>query len=157
MASPALSQASTAFESDAPQIHDAQKAERRAALQRAKEAATSQDILWFLTGFRILNALSIRTFFQPDEYYQSLEPAWEIAFGAGSGAWITWVRAIVLLITGVIANLRFRNGRTNFDLPFTLPSSPGCTILPPSCRMHCDSVPSTARNFYLLRRKLHRP
>ncbi|KAL8931716.1 MAG: hypothetical protein Q9216_007099, partial [Gyalolechia sp. 2 TL-2023] len=90
MASPALSQASTAFESDAPQIHDEQKGIKKAALQRAKEAATSQDILLFLIAFRILNALSIRTFFQPDEYYQSLEPAWEIAFGPDSGAWITW-------------------------------------------------------------------
>ncbi|KAL8723020.1 MAG: hypothetical protein Q9181_007371 [Wetmoreana brouardii] len=90
MASPALSQASTAFESDAPQIHDEQKAERWAKLQRVREAAASQDILWFLIAFRILNALSIRTFFQPDEYFQSLEPAWEIAFGADSGAWITW-------------------------------------------------------------------
>ncbi|KAL8823965.1 MAG: hypothetical protein Q9170_008283, partial [Blastenia crenularia] len=90
MASPALSQASTAFESDAPQVHEEQKAPRKAALRRVKEAATSQDILLFLIAFRILNALSIRTFFQPDEYFQSLEPAWEIAFGANRGAWITW-------------------------------------------------------------------
>lgn len=95
MASPALSQASTAFESDAPQLQDPPKPEGRAALQRAKEAATSQDILLFLIAFRILNALSIRTFFQPDEYFQSLEPAWQIAFGADSGAWITWVRAAI--------------------------------------------------------------
>ncbi|KXL43387.1 glycosyltransferase family 22 protein, partial [Acidomyces richmondensis BFW] len=40
--------------------------------------------------FRLVNALSIRTFFQPDEYFQALEPAWEIAFGPNSGAWITW-------------------------------------------------------------------
>ncbi|KAI4136951.1 MAG: hypothetical protein L6R39_007542 [Caloplaca ligustica] len=90
MASPALSQASTAFESDVPQIQDDQKPVRRVPFQRAKEAATSQDVLLFLIAFRTLNALSIRTFFQPDEYYQSLEPAWEIAFGANGGAWITW-------------------------------------------------------------------
>ncbi|KAI4281882.1 MAG: hypothetical protein L6R35_005532, partial [Caloplaca aegaea] len=90
MASPALSQASTAFENDAPQIQDPPKGAGRAMLQRAKEAATAQDILLFLIALRILNALSIRTFFQPDEYFQSLEPAWQIAFGADSGAWITW-------------------------------------------------------------------
>ncbi|KAL8918618.1 MAG: hypothetical protein Q9172_005334, partial [Xanthocarpia lactea] len=90
MASPALSQASTAFETDAPQIRDDHKTRRRAALQRVKQATTSQDILLFLIAYRILNALSIRTFFQPDEYFQSLEPAWEMAFGANSGAWITW-------------------------------------------------------------------
>ncbi|KAF4551670.1 Alg9-like mannosyltransferase-like protein 1 [Elsinoe fawcettii] len=47
-------------------------------------------VLYFLVAFRLVNALSIRTFFQPDEYYQSLEPAWKIAFGDDSGAWITW-------------------------------------------------------------------
>ncbi len=41
---------------------------------------------------RLVNALSIATFFQPDEYFQSLEPAWNLAFGPGSGAWLTWVR-----------------------------------------------------------------
>ncbi|KAF2759622.1 hypothetical protein EJ05DRAFT_474701 [Pseudovirgaria hyperparasitica] len=51
---------------------------------------TPATLLLLLIGFRLLNALSIRTFFQPDEYYQSLEPAWELAFGHGSGAWITW-------------------------------------------------------------------
>ncbi|CAF9916655.1 MAG: hypothetical protein GOMPHAMPRED_001069 [Gomphillus americanus] len=58
--------------------------------QRANAATSSRDILVFLVAFRILNALCIKTFFQPDEYFQSLEPAWRIAFGPDSGAWITW-------------------------------------------------------------------
>ena len=49
-----------------------------------------QNVLLFLIAFRICNALIIRTFFQPDEYFQSLEPAWQLAFGNDSGAWITW-------------------------------------------------------------------
>jgi len=44
-----------------------------------------------LVCFRIINALCVKTFFQPDEYFQSLEPAWRMAFGNQSGAWITWV------------------------------------------------------------------
>lgn len=40
---------------------------------------------------RLINAWWVRTFFQPDEYFQSLEPAWRLAFGADSGAWLTWV------------------------------------------------------------------
>jgi hypothetical protein len=48
-------------------------------------------VLILLICFRLINALCIRTFFQPDEYFQSLEPAWQIAFGSQSGAWITWV------------------------------------------------------------------
>ncbi|KAK5064505.1 hypothetical protein LTR84_000338 [Exophiala bonariae] len=51
---------------------------------------TSQNALLFLLALRLFNALTIRTFFQPDEYFQALEPAWQLAFGADSGAWITW-------------------------------------------------------------------
>ncbi|KAK1517575.1 Alg9-like mannosyltransferase [Colletotrichum paranaense] len=43
-----------------------------------------------LLVIRLLNAWWVLTFFQPDEYFQALEPAWRIAFGQGSGAWITW-------------------------------------------------------------------
>jgi hypothetical protein len=42
--------------------------------------------------FRALNGEAVETFFQPDEFFQSLEPAWQWAFGQTSGAWITWVR-----------------------------------------------------------------
>jgi phosphatidylinositol glycan class B len=50
-------------------------------------------IFALLLAFRIVNALTLRTFFQPDEFFQSLEPAWQLAFGADSNAWITWVNA----------------------------------------------------------------
>ncbi|CAM1502969.1 Fc.00g077450.m01.CDS01 [Cosmosporella sp. VM-42] len=39
---------------------------------------------------RLINAWWIATFFQPDEYFQALEPAWNLAFGDRSGAWLTW-------------------------------------------------------------------
>ena len=57
----------------------------------AVEEQQSKDILYLLLTFRFLNALLVQTFFQPDEYFQSLEPAWQMAFGDDSGAWITWV------------------------------------------------------------------
>jgi phosphatidylinositol glycan class B len=59
----------------------------------AEVPGISQWLLVFsaLLAFRIVNALTIKTFFQPDEYFQALEPAWKIAFDADSGAWITWV------------------------------------------------------------------
>lgn len=44
--------------------------------------------------FRLANTYFIQTSFQPDEYFQSLEPAWDIAFGPESGAWLTWVRTL---------------------------------------------------------------
>lgn len=51
----------------------------------------SQSLFVLLIAFRLLNALTVRTFFQPDEYFQSLEPAWAMVFSGESGAWITWV------------------------------------------------------------------
>ena len=86
-----MSQASTEFGLDSSIELDDNKRVRGHAIEGVKEVSIAQDILLFLVAFRILNALSIRTFFQPDEYFQSLEPAWRMAFGADSGAWITWV------------------------------------------------------------------
>ncbi|KAK4196133.1 family 22 putative glycosyltransferase [Triangularia verruculosa] len=53
-------------------------------------AAQVGDILSVLLAFRFINSLFVKTFFQPDEYFQALEPAWKMAFGEGSGAWMTW-------------------------------------------------------------------
>ncbi|KAK1247977.1 hypothetical protein MKX07_000865 [Trichoderma sp. CBMAI-0711] len=39
---------------------------------------------------RLVNAWCLATFFQPDEFFQALEPAWRLAFGPDSGAWLTW-------------------------------------------------------------------
>ena len=86
-----MSQASTKFGLDSSIELDDNKTVPRHAIERVNEVSVAQDILLFLVAFRILNALSIKTFFQPDEYFQSLEPAWQMAFGADSGAWITWV------------------------------------------------------------------
>ncbi|CAN9294576.1 unnamed protein product [Alternaria alternata] len=51
-------------------------------------------IFALLLAFRIVNALTLRTFFQPDEFFQSLEPAWQLAFGPATHAWITWSLAV---------------------------------------------------------------
>ncbi len=51
----------------------------------------ARDIWTMLLVFRCANAALVWTFFQPDEYFQALEPAWQMAFGSQSGAWITWV------------------------------------------------------------------
>jgi hypothetical protein len=53
--------------------------------------ASTQNVFILLLALRVANALLVATFFQPDEYFQSLEPAWNLAFGDQSGAWITWV------------------------------------------------------------------
>ncbi|KAI4724151.1 hypothetical protein E4T49_08121 [Aureobasidium sp. EXF-10728] len=59
-------------------------------MRKQQAKTTGVNILYLLIAFRICNALLVRTVFQPDEYFQSLEPAWDIAFGPSSGAWITW-------------------------------------------------------------------
>lgn len=158
MASPALSQASTAFETDAPQLPDEQNTTKRyVLLRRAKEVATSQDVLLFLIALRILNALSIRTFFQPDEYFQSLEPAWEIAFGANSGAWITWVSSFISQLIRRVADRSLRSGRITSGLQSTQPSLLPFTASPPKSPMSCDSLLTIAPSFCSLPQKLHRP
>jgi hypothetical protein len=58
------------------------------------QGRSAADVIALLVVFRIINALCVSTFFQPDEYFQALEPAWQIAFGRQSGAWITWVRRV---------------------------------------------------------------
>ncbi|KAL2870369.1 putative glycosylphosphatidylinositol-alpha 1,2 mannosyltransferase [Aspergillus lucknowensis] len=62
----------------------------RLRLPSPPEPDVSSNILLFLVAFRLVNSLTVRTFFQPDEFFQSLEPAWRIAFGDEQGPWITW-------------------------------------------------------------------
>ncbi|KAF7506351.1 hypothetical protein GJ744_011817 [Endocarpon pusillum] len=69
---------------------EGRQSRQRKAHSNVAHSPSQQDILLFLLAFRILNALTIRTFFQPDEYFQSLEPAWQMVFGENCGAWITW-------------------------------------------------------------------
>ena len=87
------SEDSTKVDSDISVSSYDHKGLRQRITSRAQNDGIARDILLFLIAFRIVNALSIRTFFQPDEYFQSLEPAWQVAFGTDSGTWITWVRA----------------------------------------------------------------
>lgn len=104
-------------------IYDDRKAAsfRRRAFEQVREATKSRDVLLFLIAYRILNALTIKTFFQPDEYFQSLEPAWDMAFGSGSGAWITWVSLFVRHDRRMLTAWD-RSGKISFDPPSTLPS-----------------------------------
>ncbi|RPA94437.1 hypothetical protein L873DRAFT_1701069 [Choiromyces venosus 120613-1] len=49
---------------------------------------SSTSLIFFtILSFRLLNALTVRTFFQPDECFQSLEPAWKMVYDEG---WLTW-------------------------------------------------------------------
>ncbi|KAI0199660.1 glycosyltransferase family 22 protein [Astrocystis sublimbata] len=53
-------------------------------------AEQARDALAVIFAIRFVNALCVRTFFQPDEYFQVLEPAWQLVYGDNSKAWLTW-------------------------------------------------------------------
>lgn len=89
----------------------------------------TQHVLIGLLIFRLINALCTnQTFFQPDEYFQALEPAWNLAFGPRSGAWLTWVSI-----------LRFLIGKYN---RLTRQSRNGNTICVPRSIRHCSLLRS---------------
>jgi phosphatidylinositol glycan class B len=99
MSESTLSQASTKVRDDTKDADDGAPTTPK-AVKHVVRSATALDIFLFLVAFRTLNALTIQTFFQPDEYFQSLEPAWQTAFGKDSGAWITWVSAAAVCRRG---------------------------------------------------------
>ena len=144
-----MSQASTKFGLDSSiHLDDTKGVQRHAIVARVKEVSISQDIFLFLLAFRILNALSIKTFFQPDDYFQSLEPAWEIAFGAESGAWITWVNnKQTSQPWRTIAKSRRRSGEIIFVLRYILQSLPPCTGCRQASPASCVCLQRTAPTF----------
>ncbi|KAI4719037.1 hypothetical protein E4T48_04782 [Aureobasidium sp. EXF-10727] len=102
--------------------------------RKQQAETTGVNIFYLLIAFRICNALLVRTFFQPDEYFQSLEPAWDIAFGPSSGAWITWewrerlrsslhpfLFAAVYRVTALIANSLHLEAATRAELLLATP------------------------------------
>ncbi|RGP63097.1 gpi mannosyltransferase 3 [Fusarium longipes] len=62
----------------------------RKVLDEARNKRNRSVFLRDIIVIRLINAWWIATFFQPDEFFQSLEPAWDLAFGSHSGAWLTW-------------------------------------------------------------------
>ncbi|KAI1335143.1 glycosyltransferase family 22 protein [Xylariaceae sp. FL0016] len=78
---------------DKPHITGAKgvKSERPSENEVASMITTqARESLAVVFAFRVVNVLCIRTFFQPDEYFQALEPAWQMVYGENSGAWLTW-------------------------------------------------------------------
>lgn len=70
-------------------------------------------LFFFVLSIRVINAVSVRTFFQPDEYFQALEPAWRMVFGEG---WLTWVCLQPPKCKSWKANLSLRNGEKSFGV-----------------------------------------
>ncbi|PPD94583.1 hypothetical protein GOBAR_DD08396 [Gossypium barbadense] len=64
-----------------PNLSDAE------AKPQKKSPYSSKDVFLTCLGFRMLNALLIQTYFNPDEHWQALEVAHRIAFGYGHLTW----------------------------------------------------------------------
>ena len=73
----------------------------------------NHHLILCLLCFRLFNAFTLQTFFQPDEYYQSLEPAHHLVFGYGFLTWEyqTGIRSIAhaLLFAGPFYLLKILN------------------------------------------------
>ncbi|KAJ8131923.1 hypothetical protein O1611_g1697 [Lasiodiplodia mahajangana] len=82
----APSQKAPRTEERAPEAQKGNQGKTVAALV----ADQAREALSVIFAFRFANALCVRTFFQPDEYFQVLEPAWQLVYGENSGAWLTW-------------------------------------------------------------------
>ncbi|PPS10393.1 hypothetical protein GOBAR_AA10254 [Gossypium barbadense] len=64
-----------------PNLSDAE------AKSQKKSPYSLKDVFLTCLGFRMLNALLIQTYFNPDEHWQALEVAHRIAFGYGHLTW----------------------------------------------------------------------
>ena len=60
-------------------------ASRQASALRGFARKTS--VLWMALLLRVVNAFSVQTYFNPDEYWQALEVAHRMAFGFGHLTW----------------------------------------------------------------------
>jgi Alg9-like mannosyltransferase family. len=64
-------------------------------------------MIWLLS-FRLLNSLLVRSYFSPDEYWQSLEVAHKIVFGYGELTW-EWENSALrsIIHPGIFASLYY--------------------------------------------------
>ena len=70
--------------------------DEQVAVQKIEKQKTQYEslpkplVIQYLILLRLINAFTVNTFFQPDEYFQSLEPAHQFAFGYGDLTW-EWI------------------------------------------------------------------
>lgn len=85
---------------------------------------------------RLINAWWIATFFQPDEFFQSLEPAWRLAFGDNSGAWLTWVCFSTTIAPMCVASARINPNPSGMASSIEILTSSSCFLSRlSSCRL----------------------
>ncbi|ODV63430.1 putative glycosylphosphatidylinositol-alpha 1,2 mannosyltransferase [Ascoidea rubescens DSM 1968] len=110
-----------ASEKKVPQ--DQSKPEVKKAKEIINNSLPPPIVLQYLITLRIINAFTINTFFQPDEYFQSLEPAHFFVYGYGELTW-EWLTELRNFNYPFIYSLLYQLSEF-FDLGYT-----GVYILP---------------------------
>lgn len=77
-------------------------------------------LLLFIFLFRLINALSIQTFFQADEFYQALEPAHNFIYGYGYVTW-EWKQQLRSSIHPLIYAAGYKLAGENNKLIYIIP------------------------------------
>lgn len=81
-------------------------------------------MIWII-AFRILNSLLVRSYFSPDEYWQSLEVAHKLVFGYGELTWEWDEKALRSVIhPGIFACFYWLLYQTGTDTPWLVAYGP---------------------------------
>lgn len=111
-------------------------------------------LLAFFILLRIVNALLVDTFFQPDEFYQALEVAHRLVFGYGYLTW-EWREAVRSALHPMLFALVYKVlGITGLDNAELVSSGEGQN--PAKLLGHCCAK-NYARHYRRLRGLLHGP
>lgn len=90
---------------------------------------------------RLLNAFSVRTYFQPDEFYQALEPAHKLVYGYGYTTW-EWTAGLRSLLHPLLYAAAYHVASTVF------PQSDSAAINSPRI---IGALISTCTDYYMYR------
>ncbi|GMI89136.1 abnormal pollen tube guidance 1 [Hibiscus trionum] len=89
-----------------------------------KPPYSSNDVFTACLGFRLLNALLIQTYFNPDEHWQALEVAHRIAFGYGHLTW-EWEEGIRSYLHPMVFALFYKLlALLGLDIPWVMIKGP---------------------------------
>ena len=110
---------------------------------------SESNLFLFVLLFRIVNALTVQTYFNPDEYWQSLEVAHYDVFGYGHKTW-EWApewRVRSYSYPAIISAMYYMFKMLHIDTTFVLINGPkllhaiGTASCPPA--VHCTGSTKT--------------
>ncbi|KFK25717.1 hypothetical protein AALP_AA8G150500 [Arabis alpina] len=91
---------------------------------KSGQVRSSRSIFLFCLAFRVVNALLIQTYFNPDEHWQSLEVAHRTVFGYGYLTW-EWKRGIRSYLHPMLFAFLYKVlDLTGLDTPYIMSKAP---------------------------------